>query len=83
MLRGIARDRCVGRIGRDERRGGAVERRLGRAEIGGEHVRAGELGDLVGIIGRRFGPHAPRIVAILFAGSAIALAVGLIVFQDR
>ena len=38
---------------------------------------------VVHLIERRLGPRAPRIVAILFAGSAIALAVGLIMFQGR
>ena len=36
---------------------------------------------VVHLIERRFGPRAPRIIAVLFAASAIALAVGLVIFQ--
>lgn len=35
---------------------------------------------VINMIERRFGPRAPRIVAVLFAASAIALAVGLVIF---
>ena len=38
---------------------------------------------IVHLIERRFGTGAPRIVAMLVAASAIALAVGLVVLQER
>lgn len=36
---------------------------------------------VIHMIERRFGARAPRIVAVLFAASAIALAAGLVVFR--
>ena len=38
---------------------------------------------VVHMIERRVGPRGPRIVAVLFAASAIAVAVGLTLFQGR
>ena len=38
---------------------------------------------IVHLIERRFGPRAPRIVALLVAGSALALAAGIALLQVR
>lgn len=36
---------------------------------------------IVHLIERRFGTRAPRIVAVLFAASAVALGIGLLLLQ--
>ena len=38
---------------------------------------------LVHLIEHRFGPRAPRIIAVLVASSALALAAGLFLLRGR